>query len=129
MKTTFRAYVSYGKLDTVEYEVDVDISEEEYRRVVESAKTHMRFSEDPDVGDIYEKAYHAALRLDINVLRDLPEELNEKMTYHLGINKNESEKREYTDDDIAQMLKSEGSRCIGYPEEMEDLIDNEKELK
>lgn len=126
MKTTFRAYVSYGKLDTVEYEVDVDISEEEYRRVAESAKTHMRFSEDRDVGDIYEKAYQAALRLDIKVLRDLPDELNEKMAYYLGININESEKREYTDDDIAQMLKSEGYRHIGYPEEMEDLIYKEE---
>lgn len=122
MEIDFNAYVRYGKLDSVDYEVNVEITEEEFARLVESAKTHFRFCDDPDVVDIYDKAYKAALELDVDVLKNLPEELATKMAYYKNISEEDAAKQTYTDEEIAEMLEMDGSRGVGYPSDLEDYF-------
>lgn len=122
---TFGAYVRYGKLDSVDYEVEVELTPDEYERLKESAKTHMRMIDDPEISDIYDQAYQAALDLDLDVMRDDKELLAEKMAWHLDISEEEALEREYTDDEIIEMLEDEGIRGISYPDGLED--DDEEE--
>lgn len=119
---TFCGYVSYGKLDCVDYDVDVLLTEEDYERLKVSAKDHMRMADDPAISDIYNKAYQAALDLDIEVIREDKKRLADRMAWYLGIDVEEAIKREYTDEEIIEMLESEGFRSIGYPSEIEDAM-------
>ncbi len=124
MIVTFGAYVHYGKLDSSDYEVDVDVTEEEFRRVIESAKTHDRFSEDDSVKDIYDKVYAAALALDLNEIKRWPDlyDLADRMASHLGISEEEAETRNFSDEEITEMLENEGIRRVSYPVNIEEYL-------
>ena len=122
MLITFKGYVSYGKLDSVEYDVDVLISEEDYERLKVSAKNHMRMAEDSAISDIYEKVYQAALNLDVEVLREDEEMLADKMAWYLDLTPEEAAEREYSDEEIEEMFEAEGARSVGYPSEIEEAL-------
>ena len=123
---TFKGYVSYGKLDSVDYDVDVELTKEEYERLKASCKDHWRMSDDETIADIYNKAYQAALELDIEVMREDEEMLAEKMAWYLGIDEDEALEREYDDDEIAEMLEEEGSRGVTYPDALMEEMDEEE---
>lgn len=61
----FDAWVIFGKGDTGETEVWVDLTDDEIERLEEIRKTpcedREEFSEDSSVGDIYKKVYEAAV--------------------------------------------------------------------
>lgn len=125
MLVNFGAYVSYGRMDSIDYEVEVELTEEEYERVKESCKTHMRMREDDAISDIYDKVYQAALKLDLDVMKSDKEMLAEKMAWHLGISDEEALEREYTDEEIVAMLESEENRGVSYPHDLEEARDFE----
>ena len=120
MKVAFCAYVNYGYLESVDYEVEVELTKEEYARVRNSAEEYMRMSEDESIADIYQKVYQAALQLDLKVMREDKSALAEKMEAYLKIPYADAFEREYSDEEIIDMLEHEGSRGIGYPEEFEE---------
>ncbi len=127
MFVTFGAYVRYGKLDSVDYDVEVELTEEEYERVKESSKTHWRMREDDSISDIYDRVYEAALDIDLEVMRDTPELLAEKMAWYLDISEEEALERYFEDEEIIEMLENEGDRGISYPSDLEDERDFEEE--
>lgn len=123
---TFGAYVSYGKLDSVDYEVEVALTKEEYERLKSSCKDHWRMRDDDAIADIYDQAYQAALDLDLDVMREDEDLLAEKMAWHLDITEEEAKEREYTDEEIIEMLENDGDRGITYPTGLEDELDEEE---
>lgn len=127
MFVTFGAYVRYGKLDSVDYDVEVELTEEEYERVKESSKTHWRMRDDDSISDIYDRVYEAALDIDLEVMRDTPELLAEKMAWYLDISEEEALERFFEDEEIIEMLENEGDRGISYPSNLEDERDFEEE--
>ncbi len=120
MLVGFNASVTYSRLYGITYEVDVELTDEEYERLKESSKNHVRMAEDETVSDIYAKAYRVALGLDTQMLRDDPKSLAEKMAWYCGITVAEAAHRQYSDEEIASMLEKEGQRSIGYPPEFEE---------
>ena len=58
---TFGAYTSFGKCDSVDWEFDYEVTEEEYNRLIEAAKEYYDFDEAEEVADIYSKVYEAAV--------------------------------------------------------------------
>ena len=70
-------------------------------------------------------AYSASLDMDIEVLRDDEELLAEKMAWHLDISEEEASEREYTDEEIIEMLEAEGTRGINYPEDLDEPDDED----
>lgn len=117
---TFGAYVSYGKMDSVDYEVDIELTKEEYERLKVSCKNHWRMRDDDAVADIYSRAYQAALDIDLDVMRSDEDMLAERMAWYLGITEEEARENEYTDEEIIAMLESEGDRGITYPDGIEE---------
>ena len=123
MLVTFKANVSYGKLDSVSYDVTIDITEEDYERLKASAKEHIRMIDDPEISDIYDEAYQAAIDIDYDVLIGEEDILAEKMAWYLGISEEEAAEREYEYEEIIAMLEAEGERGIGYPADLEEERD------
>lgn len=58
---TFGAYISFGKLDSVDWEFEFEVTKEEYDRLIESAKEYFDFNEAKEVADIYAKVYDVAV--------------------------------------------------------------------
>ena len=81
--------------------------------------------EDDEIADIYDMAYSASLDMDIDVLRDDEDLLAEKMAWHLDISEEEASEREYTDEEIIEMLEAEGTRGINYPEDLDEPDDED----
>lgn len=125
MYVTFPGYVRFGKLDGTDFEVDVELTDEEYERLKASRKTHWDMDEDDEIADIYDMAYSASLDMDIDVLRDDEDLLAEKMAWHLDISEEEASEREYTDEEIIEMLEAEGTRGINYPEDLDEPDDED----
>lgn len=60
-KITFGAYISFGKCDSVDWEFDFEVTEEEHNRLLEAAKEYFDFNEAEEVADIYAKVYDVAV--------------------------------------------------------------------
>lgn len=121
MKVRFTAWINDGHHMTNDWEVPMEITEEEYQRLLKSAKTHSRFVEDDEVRDIYDKAYRTMLEEDLEFMDE--EDLIEKMADYLDISEEEAEEREFEDDEILEMLDWEGIRNLGYPVEIQDELE------
>lgn len=120
MKTVaFIAYVNFGKCDDASYDVEVKLTDEEYNRVKQSMEEYECMNEDESISDIYEKVYKAALNMDIEALRDDKKYLAERMEEHLDISYEDAFAREYTDEEITDMLE-ENHRSVNYPDLLED---------
>lgn len=103
MKTvTFPAYCTFGKGDSGESEVDVELTDEEYERVMalgtDADIYYDGFSECEELKDIYDKVYQIAVAQMTEEMRDYGEaEIIESLgandpnwkiddTFHCGVN-------------------------------------------
>lgn len=118
MKIKFPAWLSYGRHDYTDWDVEVDITEEEYQRLVQSAKENNTFDADETVRDIYDKVFDAMLDVELEVLE--PEDIVDRMASFRGISFEEADNQEFEYDEIKEMLQWEGGYGVGYPESFGD---------
>lgn len=58
---TFSAGTIFGKGDSVDWDLDYEVTQEEYNRLKSAFKRYYVFDESEDVSDIYENVYQAAV--------------------------------------------------------------------
>ena len=58
---TFACGTIFGKLDSVDWDLDYEVTQEQYDRLVAAFKKDYIFDESDDVSDIYEDVYDAAV--------------------------------------------------------------------
>lgn len=123
-KTTFAYTLVLGKLDHVPCIVDVEISEDEYRRIKESfdSGNYMSMEEDFSLEDITDKVYEASLAFDASVYPDLQDELIQLIMDSKDVDDDEAEEiaESISMDEIKEMLDDLYPRIIGYPTEFSD---------
>ena len=109
---TFTAYCTYGKGDSVESWIDVELTDEEAERLIEygtQAEVYYNgFYECEELRDIYDKIYALAVEQMTEELRegDLDEEYADNPNWKV--------------DDTYQ--------CgVNFPDEFEDMLDEEEE--
>ena len=70
MKKIFPYYISFGKLDSVSSEIELNISEKDAKHLERSAKEGCRFrlDEDEALSDLYDKVYQAIIQLEKEML-------------------------------------------------------------
>ena len=61
---TFKAYTEFGKCDSVSWELDYEVSEEQYQALINAAKNGIEFSDAEELGDLYDDVYAEAVAID-----------------------------------------------------------------
>ena len=73
-KLEFVAHTVFGKCDSVDWILNMDVSEEEYERLLEASKKNDDFFRAKEVRDIYARVYDEAVnRATANFLENDPE--------------------------------------------------------
>jgi len=118
MKTyTFPYFVSFGPGDSADNSVDVELTDEESKRIEQSANQDCRFHlyEDASLGDIYEKVCNMAVEQEVECLRDNPSYMQEQVGEYLELDEEEAEEHEFTDDELTDYLTDYLTITVNYP--------------
>ncbi len=116
MKTyTFPYGGSFGKGDSWDNTIDVELTNKDAARLEESARkeSRWRLDEDPEIDDIYDKVYKAAYRQEIKNIPDfILDEL--RRDYYNGSKRVSNLK-------LAKEYLEDTSFHVSYPEELQEL--------
>ena len=119
MKTfTFPYYISFGKGDSVDCEISIELTEEDTARLVASAKEGGRFrlSEDERIKDIYDMVFTAIMDREKQALMDDPEPVEDALSREDDCDPD----AEITEEQIDAYL-DELDIDVNYPEELQGL--------
>ncbi len=124
MKTyTFPTGGSFGKGDSWEGEFTYTLSDRNAKRLEASAREepHEWLDEDPEIEDIFEKVKKAAYRENIRVLLDDKGFVREQREWY----EDETGKKGHADSTIVKWYMEGTSFGVMYPEELQNLIEDE----
>ena len=125
---------SAGKGDTWDYDLDVELTDEEAERLEESARKEPRWhlDEDPEISDIYDKVYDAAYENELSNVDEVFIEEEREIYFDDNENWEEPEYCEeqkcwikrakpITDRELAIRYLDGISINVCYPHELQDL--------
>ena len=120
MIVSFPYYVSFGKLDSVDCEIDVELTEAETKILFDSAckEKYDRLGEDEATEAIYEKVYSAIMQEQYQLLLD-DESLKDELGEYLELDEKEIETYKFTIEEIEEYLTEYLSLGILYPEDLD----------
>ncbi len=124
MKTyTFPTGGSFGKGDSWEGEFTFSLSDRDAKRLEASARKESRewLDEDPEIADIEEKVRKAAYRENIRVLMEDKDFVQEQREWY----EDETEKKGHADSTIIKWYMEGTSFGVMYPEELQNLDEDE----
>ena len=118
----FVGYIVFGKGDSNSYITEYEVTEEEYKKILESYKSQkfIHMEDDQSLSDICRKIYNKAGEVDMAELKSDEDYLNDLMSDYLDLDP-EDEEFDYSDEDIQDMMESFWRRVVDYPEEFEEL--------
>ena len=119
MKTfTFPYYISFGKGDSVDCEITIELTDEDAARLVTSANEGGRFRlrEDESIEDIYDAVFTAIMDREKQALMDDPEPVEDALSWEDDYDPD----AEITEEQIDAYL-DELDMDVNYPEELQEL--------
>lgn len=121
---TFPYYVSFGKNDSVNCEIDIELSDEDADRLEKSAHEEPRFrlDEDDKIGDIYDMVYQTIIDQEKDSLLDDPSPVEDTLSWDEDYDPDVG----VTEKDIDAYL-DELSFGVNYPEELQELDEDDWE--
>lgn len=114
----FPYYISFGKGDSVDCEISIELTEEDAARLVASANEGGRFrlSEDERIKDIYDMVFTAIMDREKQALMDDPEPVEDALSWEDDYDPD----AEITEEQIDAYL-DELDMDVNYPEELQGL--------
>ena len=115
---TFPYYISFGKNDSVDCEITIELTDEDAARLVTSANEGGRFrlSEDERIEDIYDAVFTAIMDREKQALMDDPEPVADALSWEEDFDPDADITEEQIDDYLDDLEMD-----INYPEELQGL--------
>ena len=121
----FPYYISFGKLDSISCEIELNISDKDAKRLEKSAKEggRLRLNEDEDISDLYDKVYRKIIQFEKEALSLDPSPVRDFLSWE----ENFDEDLPITDEQVDYYL-DHLTIGVNYPEEFQ-LLERTKARK
>jgi len=126
---TFPYYISFGKGDSSDNKIEIELTEKEAERLVDSLtkQYRLRLSEDENIADIYDKVLEQVIQVEIESLRGDDEYMREVVGEYLELDEAEIEKYDFSDEEITEYLTDYLEIGVNYPEEIQEGVGEDVE--